>query len=141
MARYPRAPAVTLAPEAARPQDRRMRKPTLTATRLPAGSASWQVAAFVLTLAGIGFIVVRGATAVLCLGLFEGAFAAEIFRAGILSVPAGQEEAARSLGLRTWPTQRFIILPQALRIVLPPLASMAVSTIKHSAIISVIAVF
>jgi len=83
----------------------------------------------------------RELTAVLCLGLFEGAFAAEIIRAGILAVPRSQGEAARSLGLRDGPTYRFIILPQALRIVLPPLASLAVSTIKHSAIISVIAVF
>lgn len=83
----------------------------------------------------------REAVAVLCLGLFEGAFAAEIIRAGVLSVPGGQAEAARSLGLREGPTYRFVILPQALRIVLPPLASLAVSTIKHSAIISVIAVF
>ncbi|MGI4951678.1 MAG: amino acid ABC transporter permease [Janthinobacterium lividum] len=83
----------------------------------------------------------REATAVLALGLFEGAFAAEIIRAGILAVPRGQEEAALSLGLRQWPAHRFVVLPQALRIVLPPLSSLAVSTIKHSAIISVIAVF
>ncbi len=86
---------------------------------------------------GIG----REPTAVLCLGLFEGAFAAEIIRAGILSVPRSQGEAARSLALRDGPTYRLVILPQALRIVLPPLASLAVSTVKHSAIISVIAVF
>jgi len=83
----------------------------------------------------------RGMTAVLCLGLFEGAFAAVIIRAGVLAVPRSQAAAARSLGLREGATYRLVILPQALRIVLPPLASLAVSTVKHSAIISVIAVF
>lgn len=83
----------------------------------------------------------RDATGVLCLGLFEGAFAAEIVRAGVLAVPQGQSEAARSLGLSRWQAMRCVVLPQAVRIVLPPLASLGVSTIKHSAIVSAIAIF
>ncbi len=92
----------------------------------------------------------RFVAAVLSLALFEGAFAAEIFRAGILSVPKGQPEAAMSLGLNRGQTYRFIVLPQALRMMLPPqalrmmlppLTSLAVSLVKHSAIVSVIAVF
>lgn len=79
-------------------------------------------------------------TGVLCLALFEGAFAAEIFRAGIAAVPPGQSEAAASLGLGGWDTQRYVVLPQALRLMLPPLANLAVSLVKHSAIVSVIAV-
>lgn len=79
-------------------------------------------------------------TGVACLALFEGAFAAEIFRAGIAAVPRGQSEAAASLGLGGWDTQRFVVLPQAVRPMLPPLASLAVSLVKHSAIVSVIAV-
>lgn len=79
-------------------------------------------------------------TGVLCLALFEGAFAAEIFRAGIAAVPRGQGEAAASLGLGGWDTQRYVILPQAVRLMLPPLANLAVSLVKHSAIVSVIAV-
>jgi polar amino acid transport system permease protein len=79
-------------------------------------------------------------TAILCLAVFEGSFASEIFRAGILSVPRGQWEASDSLGLPRADAYRFVILPQAIRIMLPPLTSLAVSLIKHSSIVSVIAV-
>ncbi len=93
---------------------------------------------FVLApILGIG----REATGVLALGLFEGAFAAEIIRAGILAVPQAQTEAGQSLGLARGQIYRFIILPQALRIVLPPLTSLSISLVKHSAIVSAIAIF
>ncbi len=78
---------------------------------------------------------------ILCLACFEGSFASEIFRAGIQAVGRGQWEASHSLGLTRADTYRFVILPQALMIVLPPLTGQAVSLIKHSAIVSVIAVF
>jgi polar amino acid transport system permease protein len=80
-------------------------------------------------------------TAVLCLTLFEAAFAAEIFRGGIIGVARGQWEAAASLGLTRLQAYRDIILPQAVRLVLPPLTGLAVSLVKHSSIVSVIAVF
>jgi polar amino acid transport system permease protein len=80
-------------------------------------------------------------TGVLCLAVFEGSFASEIIRAGILGVPRGQWEAAASLGLGRVPTMRQVVLPQALRLILPPMTSLAVSLIKHSAIVSVIAIF
>jgi polar amino acid transport system permease protein len=83
----------------------------------------------------------RFVAGVLALALFEGAFAAEIFRAGILSVPRGQSEAAASLGLTRAQIYRLVVLPQAVRIMLPPLTSLGVSLIKHSAIVSVIAIF
>ena len=93
---------------------------------------------FVLSpILGIG----RDLTGILALGLFEGAFAAEIIRAGIAAVPRGQWEAAESLGLSPWHVRRHIILPQAARIVLPPLTSLAISLVKHSAIVSAIAIF
>jgi len=93
---------------------------------------------FVLApILGIG----RTLTGILTLGLFEGAFAAEVIRAGILAVPAGQREAAAGLGLTNWQAMRLVVLPQAARVVLPPLASLAISIVKHSAIISVIAIF
>lgn len=78
---------------------------------------------------------------VLALALFEGAFAAEIFRAGILAVRLGQWEAAWALGLSRGQAYRLVVLPQALRVILPPLAGLGVSLVKHSAIVSVIAVF
>ena len=79
-------------------------------------------------------------TAVLTLAIFEGAYASEIFRAGIVSVEKGQWEAAFGLGLSQYDTYRYIVLPQAFRLILPPMTGQAVSLIKHSAIISVIAV-
>lgn len=83
----------------------------------------------------------RMPAAVLALGAFEGAFAAEIIRSGILAVPRGQWEAAATLGLAPWQMHARVVLPQALRIVLPPLTSLAISVVKHSAIVSAIAVF
>ena len=82
----------------------------------------------------------RFVAAVLALAIFEGAFTAEIFRAGIEAIPHGQWEAAYALGLSRPAIYRHVILPQAVRIVLPPLTGLAVSLIKHSALVSVIAV-
>ncbi|MBG0789311.1 MAG: amino acid ABC transporter permease [Desulfovibrionaceae bacterium] len=78
--------------------------------------------------------------AVIALSLFEGAYASEIFRAGITSIEAGQFEAAKSLGMGPYAMYRHIILPQAVRRVLPPLTSQAVSLIKDSALVSTIAI-
>ncbi len=80
-------------------------------------------------------------SAVLALSLFEGAYASEIFRAGIVSVHRGQWEAAFSIGLNTHQTYRLIVLPQAVRQILPPLTSQAVSLIKDSALVSTIAIY
>ena len=79
--------------------------------------------------------------AVLALSLFEGAYASEMFRAGILSIADGQWEAAHSLGLSTRDTYVFVILPQAVRRILPPLTGQAVSLIKDSALVSTIAIW
>ena len=83
----------------------------------------------------------RFTSAVLALSLFEGAFASEIFRAGIVSIHKGQWEAAYSLGLGSFDTYRYIILPQAIRRILPPLTSQAISLIKDSALVSAIAIY
>ncbi len=83
----------------------------------------------------------RFTSAVLALSLFEGAYASEIFRAGILSIHKGQWEAAYSIGLNRWHTYRHVILPQAIRHMLPPLVSQAISLIKDSALVSTIAIF
>jgi len=80
-------------------------------------------------------------SAVLALSLFEGAYASEIFRAGIVSIHKGQWEAAFSIGLNTYQTYRLIVLPQAIRRILPPLTSQAVSLIKDSALVSTIAIY
>jgi len=80
-------------------------------------------------------------SAVLALSLFEGAYASEIFRAGIVSIHKGQWEAAYSLGLSRFNTYRCILLPQAIRRILPPLTSQGISLIKDSALVSIIAVY
>lgn len=79
-------------------------------------------------------------SAVLGLAIFSGAFVAEIIRAGIQSVPRGQMEAARSSGMSYYQAMRLIILPQAFRKVLPPLASQFIILIKDSSLASVVSV-
>lgn len=79
-------------------------------------------------------------TAALALGLFEGAYLAEIFRAGILSVHRNQWEAALSLGFGLGSAFFLFILPQALRNVLPALSSQAISLLKDTSLVSAIAV-
>lgn len=93
---------------------------------------------FVLApILGIG----RLTAAILALSLFEGAYASEMIRAGILSIGKGQWEAAYSLGLGKAAAYRYIILPQALLRMLPPLTGQAISLIKDSALVSTIAIY
>jgi polar amino acid transport system permease protein len=76
----------------------------------------------------------------LALGLNSGAYIAEIVRAGIQSIPKGQYEASRSLGLTHWQTMRYIILPQAFRNILPALGNEFITLTKDSSLASVIGV-
>lgn len=77
---------------------------------------------------------------VLTLALFQGAYIAEIVRAGIQAIDTGQWEAGKALGLTRWKSMRLIILPQAVRIMLPPLANEFINTIKWSSIVSIISI-
>ncbi|MFH1491400.1 MAG: amino acid ABC transporter permease [Pseudomonadota bacterium] len=79
-------------------------------------------------------------SALVTLALFEGAYIAEIVRAGIQSIEKGQWEASWALGLTRWQQMRYIILPQAVQRTLPPMAGQFISTIKDSAIVSVISI-
>lgn len=83
----------------------------------------------------------RITSAILALSLFEGAYASEIFRSGILSIGRGQHEAAASLGLTNFARYRLVVFPQALRVVTPPLTSQIISLIKDSALVSTIAIY
>lgn len=78
---------------------------------------------------------------ILCLAFYEGAFTAEIIRGAIVAVRKGQREAAMSLGFSRFDMYRDIVLPQAVPLMLPPLGGIVVNLVKHSAIVSVIAVF
>jgi polar amino acid transport system permease protein len=82
-------------------------------------------------------LLVRG---VVGISLGYAAYMAEIFRAGIQAIPKGQYEASRSLGLTGWQSARFIILPQALRIVIPPLGNEFIAMVKDTSLLSVLSV-
>jgi polar amino acid transport system permease protein len=77
--------------------------------------------------------------AVLGLGLNEGAYMSEIVRAGIVSVDEGQTEAAHALGMTRLQTLRRIVLPQAMRVIIPPTGNETISMLKTSSLVSVIA--
>ena len=77
---------------------------------------------------------------VIVLALFESAFVGEIVRAGIQSIPKGQREAARSIGMSPLQEMRYVVLPQAMKKVVPPLANQFITLIKDSSIISLISV-
>ncbi len=77
--------------------------------------------------------------AILGLGLNEGAYMAEIVRAGIISVDEGQTEAAHALGMTRLKTMRRIVLPQAMRVIIPPTGNEAISMLKNTSLVSVIA--
>ena len=76
--------------------------------------------------------------AIITLAVSDSAFTAEIYRAGIQSIPKGQTEAAQTIGLRYPQTMRYVVLPQAVRLILPPLANQFIYIVKMSAFASVI---
>lgn len=76
--------------------------------------------------------------AVAACGINSGAYVSEIFRAGIQAIDVGQMEAGRSLGLTWWQTMYYIILPQAVRNILPPLGNEFIAMLKDSSLVSVI---
>ncbi|AUI88041.1 polar amino acid ABC transporter permease [Vibrio azureus] len=83
----------------------------------------------------------RFSTAVLALSLFQGAYTAEILRAGLTSISKGQFEAAKTLGLSSFTTYKSVIMPQVLQRTLPALTNEVVSLVKNSSIVSVMAIF
>lgn len=87
----------------------------------------------------LGFIdISRFIPGVVALALNSSAYVAEIFRGGILAVDYGQTEAARSLGLSSWQSMRLVVLPQAIKNVLPSLANEIVTMVKESSICSML---
>lgn len=101
------------------------------------GSATQKVLGFFFTTPDLFTAFISG---VLTVAVFQGAYITEIVRAGIQSIGKGQTEAAYALGL-SWRQQMWdIIMPQALKRVLPPLANEFINTIKYSAIVSVISI-
>lgn len=107
------------------------------------GSISWDI-----TFEGIGRSLADFKTrdfpnvyrAIIALAISYSAFLSEIFRAGIESVDQGQHEAARSLGMTRWQVMRLIVLPQAIRTILPPLGNDFIAMLKESSLVSVLGV-
>ena len=99
-----------------------------------------QIYFFYFGLPTLGFRIPELQTGILALMLNSGAYMAEIIRAGITSVPTGQIEAGVSSGLSYFQRMRFIILPQALGITVPPLLGQSIVLVKDSALLSLISV-
>ena len=93
----------------------------------------------VLMHADANTLITPFAAATLGLALNEAAYMAEIVRAGIISVDAGQSDAANALGMTRLQTMRHIVLPQAMRVIVPPTGNEAISMLKTTSIVSVIA--
>lgn len=89
-------------------------------------------------LASAGLVIPAFEAAVIGLGLNYAAYMAEVYRAGIEAIHRGQREAAQAIGMTRGLTMRYIILPQAIRIVLPPMANYAISLLKDTSVASLI---
>ena len=83
-------------------------------------------------------IITGFSAAIIGLSLHEGAFMTEVIRAGFLSVPTGQREAAQSIGMKPGRTMRTIVLPQAIRIIIPPTGNQFIGLLKASSLVAVI---
>lgn len=103
------------------------------------------IIAYALPLVGINFPSMFGLSsdftgAAFALTLNSGAYISEIMRSGIQSINKGQMEASRSLGLNYWQSMRYVIVPQAIKNILPALANEFVTLVKESAILSVVGI-
>lgn len=90
-------------------------------------------------LAMAGLVLSEFTIGVVGVGMYHGAYIAEVVRAGILAIPKGQEEAAYSEGFNYIQTMRYVILPQMVKIILPPLTNQAVNLIKNTSVLAIIA--
>ncbi|MFM0045850.1 amino acid ABC transporter permease [Paraburkholderia sediminicola] len=100
-----------------------------------------QIFILYLGLPQLGYIVNPIPAGVAALSLCYGAYMTEIFRAGIQSIPKGQWDAARALGLSHGMMMRLVILPQALRIIIPPTGNQFIAMLKDSSLVSVVGVW
>ena len=100
-----------------------------------------QIYLIYLGLPQIGVVIGPIAAGVAALSLCYGAYMTEIFRAGIESIPKGQSEASTALGLRPSQTMLLVILPQAMRIIIPPTGNQFIAMLKDSSLVSVVGVW
>ena len=88
----------------------------------------------------LGIQIPATAAGIMTLSCYTGVFYAEIFRGGIKSIEQGQWDAARALGLRRWHVMRKVILPQAIRRMIPPFVNQSITQLKNTSLVSTIAV-
>jgi polar amino acid transport system permease protein len=88
----------------------------------------------------LGVQIPATVAAIMTLSCYTAAFYAEIFRGGIMSIEPGQWDAARALGLRPWVMMRRVILPQAVRRMIPPFVNQSITQLKNTSLVSTIAV-
>lgn len=88
-----------------------------------------------------GWIMGKLLRAQVAIIIFSSAYMAEVVRGGLQAIPTGQYEAAKSLGLNYWQSMRFVILPQALKIVIPPTVNTAIGLFKDTSLVIIIALF
>jgi len=103
-------------------------------------AASPQTRHLVTWLFGEPVLLENVVSGIICLAMFEGAYVTEIVRAGLQAVPGGQIEAGASIGLRPRQVLRYVVLPQAIQKVVPPLANQFITLIKDSSIVSLISI-
>jgi len=103
-----------------------------------AGRFLSNIADTVLPFSNMGFLFVAG---VLGVGIYHGAYISEAVRAGIQSISKGQLEASLSQGMGYVQAMRYIVIPQALRVVLPPLTNQAVNLVKNTSVLIVLGVY
>ena len=103
-------------------------------------SASPETLAWLEFLFGPPKLISNVISGVICLAMFEGAYVTEIVRAGIQSIPKTQTEAGLSIGLSRLKLMRYVILPQAVQRVVPPLAGQFITLVKDSSIVSLISI-
>ena len=90
-------------------------------------------------LTSLNIVIPGFEAAVVALGLHYAAYMAEVYRSGIAAIESGQSEAAAALGLRRTYAMRLVVLPQAIRIILPPMTNLAISLLKDTSVASLIA--
>lgn len=102
--------------------------------------ALFQIIFIFNVLPQFGITLSNFASGVVALAMNEGAYMAEIIRSGLQAVGRGQRTAARALGMKEWQVMRYVVLPQALRIIIPPTGNQFIGMLKLSALVSTVAV-
>ena len=92
-----------------------------------------------ILLGGTGMRIPKFVLGLMGVGIYHGAYISEVIRTGIEAIPPGQSEAAKSQGFSYLQTMRYIIMPQTIRIIMPPLANQALNLVKNTSVLAMVA--